>query len=699
MSSLVDYAKQGTVGVITVNNPPVNALSTGVPQGIIESIEKGAADPSVKAFILRGGGTTFIAGADIREFGKPKPPGVPTLQELLPVLEGYPKPVIAAIHGTALGGGLEVALACHFRCAVPQAKLGLPEVKLGLLPGGGGTQRLPRLIGVEPALDLILSGEHMSAAKALELGVIDEILGGDLLSSALEFAERVVGENRPLRVISRMTATLKGASGPDYFNGVRKSLEKKARGHLAPFLIVDCVEAAVNLPFAEGRLKERELFMQCVESRQSKALRHVFFAEREAGKIPDVPKETPTKPIRTAGVVGAGTMGGGIAMNFANAGIPVRLIERSQELLDRGLGTIRKNYANTVQKGGLTQAEMDRRMGLISGSVSFDALSDVDVVVEAAFEEMGVKKEIFQILDRVCPPSAILATNTSTLDVNEIAAVTRRPESVIGLHFFSPANVMRLLEVVRGAKSSKETVATSMKLAKSLNKLGVLVGVCDGFVGNRMVAKYTREAHFLLEEGALPQQVDRVLYDFGMAMGPFAMGDLAGLDIGWAIRKRRATTRPKDERYSTVADQICELGRFGQKTGAGFYRYEEGSRTPIPDPVVEEIIVRTSEKMGIKRREISDQEIIERCIYQLVNEGAKILEEGMALRASDIDLIYINGYGFPAHRGGPMFHAETVGLANVYEAMCRYAEIHGDYWRPAPLLKRLVEQGKGLGDL
>ncbi len=386
-------------------------------------------------------------------------------------------------------------------------------------------------------------------------------------------------------------------------------------------------------------------------------------------------------------------------MNFANAGIPVRLIERSQDLLDRGLGTIRNNYANTVQKGGMSPAEMERRIGLITGSVSYDSLSDVDVVVEAAFEEMGVKREIFQILDRICPPSAILATNTSTLDVDEIAAVTKRPENVIGLHFFSPANVMRLLEVVRGAKSSRETVATSMKLAKALNKLGVLVGVCDGFVGNRMVAKYTREAHFLLEEGALPQQVDRVLYDFGMAMGPFAMGDLAGLDIGWAIRKRRAATRPKDERYSTIADQICELGRFGQKTGAGFYRYEEGSRTPIPDPVVEEIIVRTSEKMGIKRREISDQEIIERCIYPLVNEGAKILEEGMALRASDIDLIYINGYGFPAHRGGPMFHAETVGLADVYESMCRYAEIHGDYWRPAPLLKRLVEQGKGFGDL
>lgn len=699
MTSLIDYAKLGAIGIITVNNPPVNALSTGVPQGIMESLEKGLSDPAVKAFILKGGGNTFIAGADIREFGKPKQPGVPTLFELLPMLEGSSKPVIAAVHGAALGGGLEVALACHFRCAAPEAKLGLPEVRLGLLPGGGGTQRLPRLIGVEPALDLILSGEHISAARALSLGVIDEVLNGEFLSAVLDFANRVVSEGRPPRVISRMTAVLNPASPPDYFNGVRKSLEKKARGYLAPFLIVDCVEAAVKLPFGEGRTKERELFKQCVESRQSKALRHVFFAEREAGKIPDVPKDTPTKTIKSAGVIGAGTMGGGIAMNFANAGIPVQLIERSQELLDKGLEVIWKNYANSVKKGGLSQSEMDKRMGLIVGSTSYDALGDVDVAVEAAFEEMGVKREIFQALDRTCKAGAILATNTSTLDVNEIAAVTGRPEDVIGLHFFSPANVMRLLEVVRGAKSSKETVATSMKLAKTLNKLGVLVGVCDGFVGNRMVAKYTREAHFLLEEGTLPQQVDRALYDFGMAMGPFAMGDLAGLDIGWAIRKRRAATRPKDERYSTIADQICELGRFGQKTGAGFYRYEEGSRTPVPDPVVEEIICKTSAKSGVERRQISDEEIIERCIYPLVNEGARILEEGMALRASDIDLIYINGYGFPAHHGGPMFYAETAGLPKVYESMSRYAEVHGDYWKPAPLLKRLVEQGKGFGDL
>lgn len=699
MSSLVDYSKQGSIGVITVNNPPVNALSTGVPRGIMECLEQGCADSDVKAFILMGGGTTFIAGADIREFGKPKQPGEPTLHDLLPVLEACSKPVIAAIHGTALGGGLEVALACHFRCAVPDAKLGLPEVNLGLLPGGGGTQRLPRLIGVEPALDLMLTGKHLAANKALGLGIVDDVLAGELLAASVAFAGKVVAENRPLRKLSELTAKVAAGDPGEFFAAQRKGLEKKSRGYLAPFLIVDCVEAAVNLPFAEGQKKERELFLQCVESPQSKALRYVFFAERQAGKIPGIDKETPVLPIKKAGVVGAGTMGGGIAMNFANVGIPVVMVERSQEFLDKGLAIIRKNYANTVKKGRLSEAEMEKRMALITGVTSYDALQDADVVVEAAFEEMGVKKEIFHTLDKVCKPGAILASNTSTLDIDAIAAATSRPESVIGLHFFSPANVMRLLEIVKGEKTSNEVIASSMALAKTIKKLGVLVGNCDGFVGNRMLAKYTREAHFLIEEGALPQQVDRVLNEFGLPMGPFAMGDMAGLDIGWAIRKRRAATRPKDERYSTVADKICELGRFGQKTGAGFYRYEEGSRVPIPDPVVEQIIVETSRENGIKRRELTDQEIIERCFYPLVNEGANILEEGIALRASDIDLVYLNGYGFPAFRGGPMFYAESVGLKQVVEVMKRYAEVHGDYWKPAPLLERLAEQGKGFSDL
>lgn len=699
MSELVHFERRGVVGVITVNNPPVNALSIGVPQGVMESIRQGERDPGVKAFVLMGGGSTFIAGADIREFGKPRPAGAPTLQDLLPVLEESKKPVVAAVHGTALGGGLEVALACHYRCGVKDARFGLPEVNLGLLPGGGGTQRMPRLIGVEPALDLILSGAHLSADKALKLGIIDEILDGDLLEAAVNFAELVADQDAQIRVVSRMTARLDADNAADYFAEARKNLAKKARGLLAPFLIIDCVEAAVTLPFVEGVAKERELFKQCVESSQSKALRHVFFAEREAAKIPDVPKDTALIPVAMVGVIGAGTMGGGIAMNFANAGIPVRIVERSQDFLDRGLGIIAKNYTNSVNKGSLSKEEMDRRMSLITGDTSYDFLADVDLVVEAAFEELDIKKEIFQALDRICKPSAILATNTSTLDINLISETISRPESVIGLHFFSPANVMRLLEIVRAGKTSKEVIATSMKLSKTIKKLGVLVGVCDGFVGNRMLAKYTREAHFIIEEGAMPHQVDKALYDFGLPMGPFAMGDLAGLDIGWAIRKRRAATRPADERYSTVADQICELGRFGQKTGAGFYCYEKGNRTPIPDPIVEEIITKTSEKAGIVRREISDQEIIERCLYQLVNEGAKILEEGIALRSSDIDLIYINGYGFPVYRGGPMFWADSIGLKNVNDAMCRYAEIHGDHWQPAPLLKRLVAEGKSFRDL
>ncbi len=697
--SMVEYSTQDGIGIISVNNPPVNALSIGVPQGIIESLEKGNADPEVKAFVLMGAGSTFIAGADIREFGKPKPPGALTLHDLLPKLEASKKPVIAAVHGTALGGGLEVTLACHFRVSVPSAKFGLPEVKLGLLPGGGGTQRLPRLIGVENALDIMISGDHIPAQKAEKLGIVDEVIGDDLLGGSLDFAKKVIEEGRSLRVISEMNASLKADNPTEFFDGVRKGLAKKARGFLSPFLIVDCVEAAVKLPFPEGSARERELFMQCVQSPQSKALRHVFFAERQASKIPDVPKDTPVKPIKLAGVVGAGTMGGGIAMNFANAGIPVLLVEKSAEFLEKGIGTIEKNYANTVKKGRLSQPEMDKRMGLIRGTVGYDDLKDVDIVIEAVFEDMDVKKEVFGTLDRICKPGAILATNTSTLDVNKIASFTSRPESVIGLHFFSPANVMRLLEIVRGEHSSKETIATSMQLARTLKKLGVLVGVCDGFVGNRMLAQYGREASFLLEEGALPQQVDRVLYEFGLPMGPFTMSDMAGLDIGWAIRKRRAGIRPKDERYSPIADKICEMGRFGQKTGAGYYRYEKGDRTPIPDPEIESLIIKTSEELGIERRDISDQEILERCIYPLINEGAKILEEGIALRASDIDLVYINGYGFPVYRGGPMFYADQVGLKNIYESMLRYEEVHGKNWTPAPLLKRLAEEGKGFGDL
>lgn len=601
MPALVDFILQGTIGIITVHNPPVNALSIGVPQQIIEYLEQGSGNPEVTAFILIGSGSTFIAGADIRELGKPRPAGALTLHELLPALEECKKPVVAAIHGTALGGGLEVALACHFRCAEASAKLGLPEVKLGLLPGGGGTQRLPRLIGVEPALKLMLSGAHIDSQKALELGMIDEILNGELLPAAVAFAERIVSENRPLRMASRMTAVIKTENAADYFNKVREGLEKTTRGYLSPFLIVDCVEAACSLPFAEGRIKERELFRQCVESQQSHALRHVFFAEREAGKIADIPKDTSVLSIRRACVIGAGSMGRGIVINFADAGIPVFLIEKSQELVDNALRIIHDNYADLVSTEHLSQAEMDTRLGLISGSVTSNFLKSVDVVVEAVSENMGMKQDLFRILDRMCSPTTILATTTSTLDINEIADVTDRPERVIGLHFLHPSEGMRLLEVVRTASSSNETVAASMKLAKKLNKIGVLVSVCNGFVCNRMLAAFTRAVHVILDEGALPEQIDRALYDFGFAMGTRVMADMADFEI---------------------------------------------------NPVIH------------NRRDISDQEIIERCLLAQINEAAKILEEGVATRAGDIDLVSIHGYGFPACHGGILFYAESAGLAN-----------------------------------
>ena len=608
--------------------------------------------------------------------------------------------VVAALHGTALGGGLEVALGCHYRCAVGSAQVGFPEVKLGLLPGAGGTQRLPRLIGVEPALPIIAGGDPLPASKAQALGIIDEIVAGDLRDGAVAFAARLVAERRPLRKISASDGkVLTARSTPGLFDAFRGSIERQARGYFAPFRCVEAVRAAVTLPFAEGLRRERELFLECMQSPQSRAQIHAFFAEREVTKIPDVPKETPTQPIMTAAVIGAGTMGGGIAMNFANAGIPVQVVEAAQTALDRGIEVIRNNYAATVEKGRLTQADMDRRLALIHGTLAWDAVADADIVIEAVFEEMGVKKEVFARLDRICKPSAILATNTSTLDVDEIATATARPEKVIGTHFFSPANVMRLLEVVRGAKSSKETIATVAELARRIRKVWVLAGNCDGFIGNRMLAGYLREAAFLVEEGASPEQVDKVIYDFGFPMGPFAMSDLAGLDVGWRIRKGKAATRPTTQRYSPVADRLCERGRFGQKTGAGWFRYAPGSRTPRPDPEVEALIVASARAQGIERRAVSDDEILERCIYPLINEGARILEEGIALRPSDIDIIYIYGYGFPPYRGGPMYYADTLGLKRVYDDIAAYHRAHGEFWQPAPLLTRLAEEGKGFRDL
>jgi 3-hydroxyacyl-CoA dehydrogenase len=694
MTDVVTYTKQGHLGLITLNNPPVNALSVskGVLQRILDAIKEGEHDHEVRAFVITGAGRCFSGGADISEFGKPPVVGMANLPVLATYMDTVTKPIVAGIHGFALGGGLELALACHFRVALPGTQLGLPEVKLGILPGAAGTQRLPRVVGVERGLQMIVTGDPIAAEQALELGLIDELAKGDIVQAASAFANKAVREGRAIKKTSAGNAQL-DQPATEFFAAARARIAKEYRGYPAPLTIVDCVEAAVTMPFTKGVQRERELFEKLRATNESKALRHLFFAERQVSKIPDVPEDTPTQEIKSAALIGAGTMGGGIAMNFVNAGIPVTVLETSQEALDKGLGIVRKNYAATVSKGRLSQEEMDKRVALFKGALSYDELKKADIVIEAVFEDMAVKKQVFAQLDKICKPEAILASNTSTLDVNEIAQVTSRPEKVLGLHFFSPANVMKLLEVVRADKTSKETLATAMKLSKTIKKVGVVAGVCDGFIGNRMLHGYFREAGFLLEEGALPQQVDKVIEDFGFAMGPFRVGDLAGLDVGWYIRKRQAATRPAHLRYSKVADQICELGRFGQKTGAGWYRYEAGSRTATPDPVVEDIIVKASKEAGIERRPVSDQEILERCMYALINEGAKILEEGIALRASDIDIVYIYGYGFPRFRGGPMFYADLVGLDKVYESVKRFHEQHGDSWKPAALLERLAREG------
>ncbi|SUZ47687.1 uncharacterized protein METZ01_LOCUS541 [marine metagenome] len=700
MSDVVTLSNRNGVAVVTLQNPPVNGLGFAVRTGLEAALRAATDDDTVQALVITGDGKMFSGGADIREFGQPPPDGTPPLPMLIDTIEASDKPVIAAIHGVALGGGCEVALGCHVRLATPDARVGLPEVTLGILPGAGGTQRMPRLVGIPAALDLIVNGKLVPAKKALALGIIDDIVEGDIVDAAVAHARRMVSENLPIRRASALDDKVVEARGtPEVFDDFRKTMARRARGFEAPFACVDCVEAAVNLPFAEGIVTERARFRELVASDQSKAQRHAFFAERQVTKIPDVPKSTPTLSLDTAAVIGCGTMGGGIAMNFANAGIPVTVFEVSQEALDKGLDVIRKNYAATVSKRRLSQNEMDQRLSLISTTVDYADLATVDVVVEAVFEDMALKKEVFGKLDTACKPGAILATNTSTLDVNEIAAATNRPDKVIGTHFFSPANVMKLMENVRGEQSSPETIATIMKLSKAIGKVGVLVGVCDGFVGNRMLYAYRRQSDFLLEEGALPAQIDKVIYDFGMPMGPYAMGDLAGLDVGWRIRQQQAATRPPHLRYSTVADHVCELGRFGQKTGAGWFRYEEGSRTPIPDPIVDELILKISQENGFTRREVGDQEILERCMYPLVNEGAKILEEGLAQRASDIDVIWMYGYGFPRFRGGPMFWADLVGVQTIYDTMSRLHDEHGDWLEPAPLLKRIAEQGKGFRDL
>ena len=691
MSGPVTVERRGEIAVITVDNPPVNALSAAVRDGLLAAVNEARADDSVRAMVLLGAGRTFIAGADIREFGKPRA-GAP-LTEVNLAYENSPKPIVAALHGTALGGGLEVALCCHYRYAVPSAQVGLPEVKLGLIPGAGGTQRLPRLVGVEKALELITSGDFVRADRAEALGIVDEV-GEDLVEGAIAYAERLLAEGAPAKRIRDLPLS----PDPAVFEGYRTSIARRARGFKAPWACIDAIEAATAGDFEAGLAREAALFQEVHDSAESAAQRHVFFAEREVAKIPDVPRETPVKEIRKAAVIGAGTMGGGIAMNFANAAIPVTVLELDASALERGLATLRGNYQATVDKGRLAPARMDERMDLVTTTTNYDDIADADIVIEAVFEEMEIKREVFATLSRVVNRDAVLASNTSTLDIDQMAEATERPEQVVGMHFFSPANVMRLLEVVRGTASSAETIATAMSLGRRLGKISVLVGNCHGFVGNRMLHGYARQAAFLLEEGAMPEQVDKVIFEFGLPMGPFTMGDMAGLDIGWRIRKATAASRPSNQRYSPIADKICELGRFGQKTGAGYYRYEAGKRTPIPDPVVAELIAETSAELGIERREIDDDEILERCLYQLVNVGAQILDEGMALRALDIDVIYIAGYGFPAYRGGPMFWADSIGLDEVLAKIRKFHEELGEEWRPAPLLERLVRDGKSFAE-
>ena len=687
------YQTHGAVAVLTLDNPPVNGLGQALRTALVEGIDRANADPAVKAIVLIGAGNLFSGGADIKEFNTPKASAEPTLHTLIRVAESSPKPVVAAIRGTCMGGGLELSLGCHYRVASPDAQVALPEVKIGLLPGAGGTQRLPRAIGVENALNMIVSGTSVPAAQLKGTALFDEIVAGDLLAGALAFAGKIAAK-RPLPRIRDRKAEHPNEEA--FFQFARNTVGAMVKNYPAPLKCIDAVEASVSKPFDEGMKVERELFMQLIVSPESRALRHAFFGERAASKIPDVPGDTPTRKVDSVAVIGAGTMGGGIAMNFLNAGVPVTLLETKQEALDRGVATIRKNYEGTVKRGKLTAEKLESRMALLKPTLSYDDIKAADLVIEAVFEEMGVKESVFRKLDQVAKPGAILASNTSTLDVNKIAGFTKRPQDVVGMHFFSPANVMKLLEVVRGAKTAKDVLATVMQAAKKIRKTAVVSGVCDGFIGNRMVEQYLRQALFLLEEGASPQQVDAAMEKFGFAMGPFRMSDLAGNDIGWAIRKRRYQEKP-NVIYSRIADRLCELGRFGQKTGSGWYRYEAGRRDALPDPVVDEMIAAYRKEKGVAPRKIGNDEIVERCVLALVNEGARILEEGIASRASDIDMVYLTGYGFPAHRGGPMLYADMTGLYNVVRTMERFAaNPHGDpaFWKPAPLLAKLAAEGK-----
>ena len=695
------YEVRGHVAVITLDNPPVNGLGYDTRTGIASGVNQAMADPAVVGVVITGGGKAFSGGADIKEFGSPKAVSEPNLLSLIKLLEDCGKPVVAAINGVCMGGGLELALGCHYRLVAPGVDVALPEVKIGLIPGAGGTQRLPRVLGVETALNMIVSGDAVKSDLLASLPgqkLFDQIVAEDLVAAACAFAGVKAAEHKASGVSLPRVRDLKARhdNADAYFGFARNMVKGMAKNFPAPAKCVDAVEASVGMKFDDGMLVEREIFLALMLTPECKALRHAFFGERAASKIPDVPEDTPQRPIKQLAVIGAGTMGGGISMNFLNAGIPVVMLEMKQDALDRGVATIRKNYDSQVKKGKLKQDKLDARMALLTTTLNYADIAQADMVIEAVFEEMGVKEKVFKTLDEVMKPGAILASNTSTLDLNRIASFTKRPQDVIGTHFFSPANVMKLLEVVRGEKTAKDVLATVMALGKKIRKTSVVSGVCDGFIGNRMIEQYSRQAGFLLEEGCTPAQVDKAAEKFGFAMGPFRMGDLAGNDIGWAIRKRRTQEKP-GMRYSKTADLLCELGRFGQKTGAGWYDYQAGKRDAIPSKLVEEMIAKHSADLGIKPRKISDEEIVHRLVYSLVNEAAKILEEGIASKASDIDMVYLTGYGFPLFRGGPMCYADSQGLFNVVQAMKKFAaNPHDDasFWQPAPLLAKLAAEGK-----
>jgi 3-hydroxyacyl-CoA dehydrogenase len=689
-NTLVRFENVDGIGVVTIDNPPVNALSPGVPEGIVESIERGNADPAIKAMVLIGAGRSFIAGADIRTFGN-RPPPVPGRRPHQ-ILDASQKPVVAAIHGYALGGGFELALAANYRIAVPSAKVGLPEVLIGILPGSAGTQRLPRLIGPKAALDMIVTGRHVPAEEAYRLGIIDELVpeGGDLRQAAIAFARRVADIRPSPRIRDHDEKLAEAKSDPGMFDAMRKSIARRARNQKAPYHCIQSVENACTMPFDDGVVRERELFDELENSAEAKALRYAFFAEREVGRLPDIPRATPLRPIKTAAIVGAGTMGGGISMSFAEFGFPVKLLEASQEALDRGLARIRANYETSVRRGSLSEAEMNRRLSLIEPVTSYDDIKDCDVVIEAVFERIPVKEEVFKKLDEVMKPGALLYSNTSGIDIDIMANATSRPQDVAGTHFFAPANVMKLFEVVKGAKSAPDTLATGMDLGRKIGKISAMAGNGDGFVANRSRTPFGIEMIIMLEEGCLPEQVDKVMVDFGYPIGPFATADLSGLDIGYDSRQRRAAQNP-NYRKMPIADAIVERGRLGQKTGAGWFRYEPGDRTPRPDPEVAQIINEKAAEMGVEQREFSDEEILRRLLFASVNEACRILDEGKAYRASDIDVMWLNGFGFPRYRGGLMYWADGIGVGEVYRQIAAWHQQYGERWAPSPFLRRLAE--------